>query len=127
MRRVSAIVVAVALGAQAAPALADRFAEADRDGDGGISLTEWRAAWEGAHAARDADGDGALDRREFGRACAQVTARFTRLDSDRSRSISRAEVTAWAGRRFEVLDKDGDGSIQRSEISDADLPEPCER
>ena len=41
---------------------------------------------------------------------------FQKLDTDRSGTVSRAEVRAGQGRMFARLDTDGDGTISRQEF-----------
>jgi Ca2+-binding EF-hand superfamily protein len=94
---------------QAAPAEArpaDRFARRN-------------AAW----AAADADGNGALNRTEFGslasarqaRRAAHGTNLFERTDSDNDGVLSLAEMSAWPLAMFERADTDNDDVVTRAE------------
>jgi hypothetical protein len=103
--------------AAAMPRLHAHFDAIDRNSDGYVSAEEvraWHAAAKLARPARprkpagpgfgqvfaaaDADGDGALDRREAA-ALPRIAAKFDRIDADADGVISRAEMDAWIERR----------------------------
>lgn len=79
-----------------------RFAEADADGSGGLSIDELRARM-----------DAKADRR--------ATRMLERMDSDGDGQLTFAEMAdnPRAARRFERIDKDGDGKLSRAEFDKA--------
>ena len=134
MRIELAFAVAALLGSHAAWAQL----EADTDGDGAISLTEYQAGFLEAAEQRfqslDSDGDGQLtgeevrDRRDRGRGerATDIRSRaaeraVTRLDADDDGLLTLAEVQA--GREdatsewFAGLDANSDGQLSAEELS----------
>ncbi|MEL6913458.1 MAG: hypothetical protein AAFP13_03050 [Pseudomonadota bacterium] len=81
-----------------------RFAAADSDGDGALTAEEIFAVREAQSAVRieariarlidraDANGNGTLERGEFGPGAARVEARFDQLDADGSGGLSPEEL-----------------------------------
>jgi hypothetical protein len=74
-----------------------RFARADRDGDGGLTRAEVRAAFE-----RGAGG---------GIDTAALRSTFWRRDLNRDRRVTRVEALAAADRRFMRRDHDRNGVV----------------
>lgn len=90
-------------------AAAARFAAADTDGDGNLSLEEMTAAREARDQERHAD---------------RVAKRLERHDTNGDGVLSLEEATAVAktGRMekmFDRIDADGDGTITKAEVEDA--------
>ena len=132
MRIELAFAVAALLGSHAAWAQL----EADTDGDGAISLTEYQAGFleaaEQRFQSRDTDGDGLLTTEELrngrdrGDRIGDGRARFseralTRLDTDDDGFVTLAEVQAGrpeaTGEWFAQRDADGDGQLSAEELS----------
>jgi Ca2+-binding EF-hand superfamily protein len=91
------------------------FADLDDDRDGRLSRGEWHGDSESFRRA-DRDGDGYVERREFGAAGRAVgSSRFDDLDRD---GDGRIEWTEWEGDddAFRVLDANGDEVLSRSEV-----------
>lgn len=132
MRIELAIAVAALLGSQAAWAQL----EADTDGDGVVSLSEFQAGFQEATERRfqslDSDGDGQLtgeelrDRRDRGERATELRSgvaerTVSRLDTDGDDLLTLAEVQA--GRQeatsewFAGLDTNSDGQLSADELS----------
>ena len=131
MRIDLAFAVAALLGSHAAWAQL----EADTDGDGAISLTEYQAGFQEAaeqrFQSRDTDGDGLLTAEELrggrdrGELSDNVRTRFsdrvlTRLDSDDDGFVTLAEVQAGrpdaTSEWFTQRDANGDGQLSGDEL-----------
>jgi tetratricopeptide (TPR) repeat protein len=83
----------------------------DKDGDGLLTLEEYKAGFD----VLDMDNDGFISAKEFG--CASG-APFKLLDKDGDGKLSRAEYEAG----FKLFDIDGDGQISKEEFNGAVAP-----
>ena len=98
-----------------------RFRQLDRNGDGRISLGEWRYEHEDFFRV-DRNGDNMLTLNEFliGDVDDDRGDRFDDLDLDGNNRLDRRE---WHGSvaAFQWLDRNSDGTLSRSEVSGTDL------
>jgi len=78
----------------------EKFAKADENADGAVSLDEMQAFHEAQRAARQA---------------ARLQQRFDKMDADGNGTISDAEFGARMVSRFEQADRDGDGEVSEAE------------
>ena len=114
----------------------DRFADADSDQDGFVTVLELETAISGAKGRRggrmldrlDTDKDGRVSRAEAeADAAARVERRFARLDKDKDGFITGSELagtkdrvaTRRGNRMMERVDADKDGRISSSEAQTA--------
>ena len=114
----------------------DRFAGADSDQDGFVTVLELETAMSGTAERRDGrmldrldtDKDGRVSRAEAeADAAERVERRFARLDKDKDGFITRAELsgakdrvaTRRGGRMMERVDADKDGRISPAEAETA--------
>lgn len=104
---------------------AERFMQADTNGDGTISLDEVRAADAERFSDADASGDGFISKDElaaFGeskreeRREGRQDRRFDRLDANDDGLISAAEHANRETPRFDRADANNDGLVTREEI-----------
>jgi hypothetical protein len=100
---------------------AQMFLFFDEDGDGRISRSEFEAAGAQRFAEADTNKDGSLTMEEF-RASrtaqgARVQQMFVYLDADGNGVIDAEEFEIHAGTRFETLDKNGDGYLSQEELA----------
>ena len=96
----------------------------DTDGNGTVSLAEIAAEQKRVLGAADLDGDGALSVDEFrrrGRLIRSLGASslFDMLDTNGDRKVTAAEISAPSARWFKRYDADADGAIAGGE-----LPQP---
>lgn len=104
---------------------ATMFDRADADQDGAITRQEFIAARAAAFATLDRNGDGALTLSEYrGGAPARVPSvmvsqMFSHLDANRDQALSAAEFNAAPTPGFDRADADGDGVLREGEIAAA--------
>ena len=96
----------------------------DTDGNGTVSLAEIAAEQTRVLGAADLDGDGALSVEEFRRRGRLIrslgaTSLFDMLDANGDRKVTAAEIAAPSARWFKRYDADADGAIAAGE-----LPQP---
>lgn len=105
------------------------FETLDADGDGKVTIAEFRAHAEAGFAEADADGDGLLTAQELAaraeaRAAQRIAAMIERLiqwrDTDGDGALSAAELSAGMGERlFARTDVNRDGVITAEEFEAA--------
>ena len=93
----------------------------DTDGDGKISLTEFRAEQARLIAAADMDGDGKLSVDEFHRRGwwlqkLHITTLFDLMDADGDKVLTADEIPNPSARWFKRYDKDADGGITTGKV-----------
>ena len=98
------------------------FKSADTDRDQRISRDEADVLEVKRFSRLDRDSDGTVTVEEIDRLLSERIARqresiLRRLDADRDRSITRAEIDARTADMFATLDADGDGGITTEEIA----------
>lgn len=108
-------------------------ARLDTNGDGKVSLAEFKAGRAGAMMRLDANKDGKISKAEFqagGQRMAQKAPKggqqkgdgsrmFGMMDANRDGSLDKAELAKLFERRFGRLDMDGDGSLSQTELQAA--------
>ena len=94
----------------------------DADQDGFVSLDEFkRFRWLRA-LGNDADGDGRLDRSEFGEMLPSRVPRlmrgriFSRVDADGDDRVDEQELASMPARAFDEADADGDARLSPDEL-----------
>ena len=97
----------------------------DTDGNGTVSLEEIFAEHARLFAAADIDGDGVLSVDEFRRRgrlfqSLGTTTLFDMLDTDGNRSLSADEIDRPSQRWFSRYDTNGDGAMAADEFSASD-------
>lgn len=102
-------------GKQRAERLFERF---DTDGDGVITQTEIEEVRAQDFAAADADGNGEISLEEFKasfmeRSNDRMVRAFQFMDSNGDGTVTQEEVDVVANRIFNRLDRDGSGTIER--------------
>ena len=112
----------------AQPAGAGRM---DTNGDGKVTLAEFKAARSTQLMRLDADGDGKVSKTEFqarGAKAAEKSGKapkgdgsrmFGMLDANADGFLDKAEMAKMAERRFGRMDADGDGSLSATELQAA--------
>ncbi|MFZ5670862.1 MAG: EF-hand domain-containing protein [Pseudomonadota bacterium] len=129
---------AVALALSAGPVLAQPAGpRADANGDGKVSLAEFKAARVGMMMRGDANKDGKLTKAELEAGAARMreaaAARgreapgggrgpgmmFTMMDANKDGFLTRPEIETMIERRFRRLDVNGDGSLSDAEMQAA--------
>ncbi|UCH73809.1 MAG: EF-hand domain-containing protein [Rhodospirillales bacterium] len=95
-----------------------RFERVDADGNGRIDRQEFGAAREARFARMDADGNGAITLAELEDAARRDHAarRFERMDADADGQVTRQEFAALGDRMFEHLDENADGYLSMGEL-----------
>lgn len=128
--------LALCLAAGGAHAQADsprqaQFAQLDGNGDGRVSLDEYRAAAKAAFDAIDSDHNYNVSVEELAAANPQrdgelsPAQRIALADGNHDGILSDAENRAAADARFERIDADGDGALTLDELkSGAPVPVP---
>jgi|GEM_PF-659286 len=101
----------------------------DADGDGNLTVAEFRAHAMGSFADHDLDGDGLLTAQEMGEAAAgraseRAATKIARMiefrDANGDGALSSDEMAGNAGERiFGRMDADGDGVISAEEFEQA--------
>lgn len=117
----TALAAAAALSLFGAAEAQDRGPRMDADGDGKITLQEFKTGrGERMFARLDADGDGKLSKTELAaplqRAPQGADVAFAALDADKDGFVSHAEAEAMAAAAFTRADTDGDGALSGEEI-----------
>mgnify|MGYP001321877762 CR=1 FL=1 len=109
---------AAVLAALAAPAFAQSglLGKYDTNGDGALSLEEFRGAQADRFAAADADGDGRLTAAELR---ARGGSRLAAIDADGDGAVSKSEFLAQSA-GFDRADRDGDGVLDGQEAARLD-------
>ncbi len=105
------------------------FAELDADGDGNLTVAEFKAQAAARFAEADTNGDGVLSVEELtaaatARAAERAAIMIARMiefrDADGDGALSQAEMGGDSGERmFARLDADGDGVISAEEYEQA--------
>ena len=104
-----------------------RFAEADRDGNGGLTQQEMqdamRAMWAGRRGAAQPDGAAGSGPGAGGRPgrggpdmTEMMGGMFRALDADRNGQVTLVEIRPAVEARFRALDADADNVVERSEV-----------
>lgn len=93
-----------------------RFAEADRDRDGGLTTEEMSAMRPGGAEARPGRGS---PEAEFG------AAMFRGLDADRDQRVTLNELRPAIEARFRALDANGDNAVARDELPSRHADRPA--
>ncbi len=109
-----AVVVSAFLLAGAGFAAEPSFGGLDRDGNGFLDEAEITGAAPEVLKKYDANGDGAIDRKEFEAAGGEAS-RFDRLDKDKNGKLDLDELKRAAAARFKEVDTDGNGRIDARE------------
>lgn len=96
----------------------------DEDGDGKITLEEFRGGHEERFVEIDANGDGKVTIEEFQAAPkpgrqARMQRLFRRMDANGDGTLSRDELAGRAETRFQTLGADGDKVITAQELQQA--------
>jgi len=107
----------------ATAALAQAAPRADANGDGKVTLSEFRTGRVTMMLRADADRDGQLSKAELEAAAAARQARggragliFGVMDADKDGFLSRTEIDRMVERRFRRIDVNGDGSLSAGEM-----------
>ncbi len=95
--------------AQGEPLTEAHLAMVDFDGDGNVSLTEYRVYTSNAFIALDTDADNALTPAEGEKAIPENL--FSEMDKDADGIVSRAEYDTQTLLDFHHADTDGDGQL----------------
>jgi hypothetical protein len=108
--------------AAAQPGAADRFAEADANGDGAVTRVEFEAARMARFSRLDRNGDGAIGRDDFGRllrfrqqAGQRLDEMLAEADANHDGRVTRAELQQAPTPLFDRADANGDGRVDASE------------
>jgi hypothetical protein len=96
----------------------------DEDGDGKVTLEEFRSGHDERLVEIDANGDGKVTIEEFQAAPkpsrqAQMQRMFQRMDGNGDGTLSREELAARSQARFQGLDTNGDNVITADELQQA--------
>jgi Ca2+-binding EF-hand superfamily protein len=98
------------------------FENADSNGDGVLSLDEFKAARAEAFSKRDRNGDGALDETDLTRGQAArprlraaMKQRLDAFDANQDGKVTQEEFVAGGIRAFERADTNGDGALDANE------------
>lgn len=119
----------IAMTAGAACAQPAAKARPDANGDGKVSLAEFKAARTAQMMKMDTNGDGKVSKAEFDAGMAARKARapegkgkaggggrmFGMMDGNGDGSLDKAELGKMAERRFGRMDADGDGTLSATE------------
>ena len=132
MRRVTALLAALAIGGYAAPAPAQdaatdiQFLALDRNLDGGIDRDEAAHFRKRMFQTLNADKDGAITAREWldatesgagpSQTAPETPRPFLEADADGDGRVTEQELLAVGNARFDDLDADGDGRIDKAEF-----------
>lgn len=97
---------------------AERFAQLDADGSGGLSFEEMAAGMHRhAHGKGQGKAEGDRQAGERGeRRLQYLQERYAAADADGDGSLSRAEFDALGAARFGHMDANGDGAIEPGEM-----------
>jgi len=124
LRGATALAVAVVLASCQSSTPPDRFAQADRNGDGTLSpdeVTEYLVS--GIFEARDTNGDGSITKAEWNPQMDAAEAReFDRRDANKDGVVTRAEAITYAKATgvfesdFRAADANRDGKVTRDEV-----------
>ena len=119
---IALLCLAVGVRAEGADATPPTPSAPDADQDGFVSLEEFkRFRWLRA-LGNDADGDGALDRSEFGEMLPSRVPRllrgriFSRVDADGDDRVDEQEMASMPARAFDDADADGDARLSPDEL-----------
>ncbi len=96
----------------------------DEDGDGKITLEEFRSGHDERFVEMDSNGDGKVTIEEFQAAPkpsrqARMQRMFQRMDTNGDGTLSREELTARSEARFQTMDTNGDKVISVEELQQA--------
>ena len=131
MKTITLAAVLLALSAGAALAQGAPGARADANGDGKVSLAEFKAARVAMMMKADANRDGKLTKAELEAGMAAMRQRgggagqgggragmmFGMMDADNDGFLTRPEIEKMVERRFQRSDVNGDGSLSASEVA----------
>lgn len=134
MKTITLAAVLLTLSAGAALAQGAPGARADANGDGKVSLAEFKAARVAMMMKADANRDGKLSRAELeaGRAAmrqgagagsqggqggGRIGMMFGMMDANNDGFLTRPEIEKMVERRFQRSDVNGDGSLSASELA----------
>ncbi|HRD47533.1 MAG TPA: EF-hand domain-containing protein [Caulobacter sp.] len=124
-------IAAALLALSAGAATAQGMARPDANGDGKVTLSEFKANRVAMMMRGDANGDGKLSKAELEGAAAKRQAAgrgegrggggrmFGMLDANNDGFLTRAEIEKMVERRFSRLDVNGDGSLSTAEVQAA--------
>lgn len=130
MKTITLAAVLLALSAGAAMAQGAPGARMDTNGDGKISLAEFKAARVTMMMKADANRDGKLSKAELeagmaamrkggggqgGQGGGRAGMMFGMMDANNDGFLTRPEIEKMVERRFQRFDVDGDGSLSASE------------
>lgn len=96
-----------------------RFNEADRDRDGGLTLVEMQAMHAQMMGGRPEGGRAERPGREGARGAdhgPMAAMMFRAIDADRDGRVTLVELRPMAEARFRALDANGDNSVSREEV-----------
>jgi hypothetical protein len=126
---IAALVLSVSAGAAAAQPAGPR---ADANGDGKVSLAEFKTSRVGMMMRGDANSDGKLSKAEMEAAGQKMRAAgggqgggprpgmmFAMMDGNKDGFLTRPEIEKMVERRFGRLDMNGDGSLSSAEMEAA--------
>jgi hypothetical protein len=132
MKRIlfAAAALALVAGAANAQPAGKMGARADGDGDGKITLSEFRTARVTQMMKLDANKDGKVSKAEFdargqgrgapeGKPKGDGSRMFGMLDTNKDGALDKAELGKMAEKRFARMDADGDGVLSAAERQSA--------